>query len=77
MPSSDYGAIPSQNRPQKPVARAKLSVMAKVAPFLVLFAMVSLTIVSSRLEKGERRYGQVRSNDNLPDFRPWNSCWHM
>jgi hypothetical protein len=59
-----YGAIPSQNRPQKPVTRAKLSVMAKVAPFLVLFCMVSLTLVSSHLEKAERRYDQVHALTN-------------
>jgi hypothetical protein len=35
--------------------------MAKVAPFLVLFCMVSLTLVSSRLEKAERRYDQVHA----------------
>lgn len=70
-PGGGYGAIPSQNRPQKPVTRAKLSVMAKVAPFLVLFCMVSLTLVSSRLEKAERRYDQVHA----PTKRNARTLW--
>lgn len=64
-PNHTYGAIPSggggEPRPvgQRTVQRAKLSVMAKVAPFIVLTAMVGLTLLSSKLDKDEKLYDQV------------------
>eukprot|EP00281_Chroomonas_sp_CCMP1168_P020888 CAMPEP_0206228938 /NCGR_PEP_ID=MMETSP0047_2-20121206/9430_1 /ASSEMBLY_ACC=CAM_ASM_000192 /TAXON_ID=195065 /ORGANISM="Chroomonas mesostigmatica_cf, Strain CCMP1168" /LENGTH=229 /DNA_ID=CAMNT_0053652203 /DNA_START=51 /DNA_END=740 /DNA_ORIENTATION=- len=58
----DYGAIPTGGEPrpvgQRTVHRAKLSVMAKVAPFLVLAMMMALTLLSSSLEKDEKLYDQ-------------------